>query len=734
MNRLRAGAVLSMNTQEETRMARGPAFIARVIARSRALGYAAVPESRGKRDLRIDLLRGFCVFVMIVDHVGGESSWLYVLTGGNHFFVSAAEGFVLLSGISMGMVHSSVIRRAGVRVMLGKVASRARFLYALTVALTLTFAAASAWLGTPWSAAATPASGATEFAIEVITFHRSYSLTDVLVLYTLLVLASGPVLWIMSRGGAAIVLTVSIAAWTLAQISLADVPRVWSIVDGGFPFSAWQLLFVIGLTIGYHRQRLAAYLRPARLVAIGLAAVLALVAVDAIATQLVAGWVGSDAQELLFDKNDARVGRIIALLAVASFLYALVTMAWKPMRRWIGWLLMPLGTRSLYAYGVQLFVVAFWSSELMAPVRLDRENALFQGAAVLMVWAACLGQSRLAGYLTRARVELRYLRESVRRDVRPATAGLALAMFAVSCGISSAGLPAASSTSSASLALTSAVPASTADSWTPAAVVTATDPGPGQVVQSTFYSSALKRTMTYIAYLPPGYDASANERYPTLYMLHGGSGFVTEWVDYGLLENADALIREGTIAPMIIVLPEGDQEYWVDHVVSAKTGANGEKWGTYTAHDVVAMIDSRYRTIADASARAIGGLSMGGHGAMQLALNFPGIWSIVGAHSPSLRVEGDAPSYLGYGTEFAARDPYALIGSKTAVARTLTWWIDTGTLDPWRTASQSISTELTAAGIANEFHVYEGDHSAAYWSAHVDDYLRFYAGAFAEAS
>src|SRR5205085_3908066 len=130
------------------------------------------PEAAGKRDLRIDLLRGFCVFVMTIDHVGGESSWLYVLTGGNRFFVSAAEGFVLLSGVSMGMVHANVIRRDGVRAMFGKVAGRARFLYALTVALTLTFAGTSALLGTPWAAAATPANGDVAFALEVITFHR----------------------------------------------------------------------------------------------------------------------------------------------------------------------------------------------------------------------------------------------------------------------------------------------------------------------------------------------------------------------------------------------------------------------------------------------------------------------------------------------------------------------------------------------------------------------------------
>src|SRR5919201_113063 len=210
-------------------MTRLEAILAVLRDRLRALAYAAVPEARGKRDLRIDLLRGFCVFVMTVDHVGGESSWLYVLTGGNHFYVSAAEGFVLLSGISMGMVHASIIGRNGVGAMLAKVFARARFLYVLTVALTISFAAASAALGTPWAAAATPAKNEVDFALAVATFHRSYSLTDVLVLYTLLVFAAGPILWVMARGGTMFVVGLSLGAWGLAQVSLDLVPRAWAI-------------------------------------------------------------------------------------------------------------------------------------------------------------------------------------------------------------------------------------------------------------------------------------------------------------------------------------------------------------------------------------------------------------------------------------------------------------------------------------------------------------------------
>jgi enterochelin esterase-like enzyme len=243
-------------------------------------------------------------------------------------------------------------------------------------------------------------------------------------------------------------------------------------------------------------------------------------------------------------------------------------------------------------------------------------------------------------------------------------------------------------------------------------------------VTGALRSAALSRVIKYEVYLPPGYDADTSARYPTLYMLHGGSGTNQEWVDYGLLKTADALMLAGTIPRFIIVLPQGDQQYWVDHIVSQID--NGERWGTYVAREVVPEIDRVYRTYGSADARAIGGLSTGGHGAMQLAMNFPGIWTAIGAHSPSLRPEGDAPTFLGRGAEFAARDPLALISAKPELARTYKWWIDTGDSDPWATQATAIHQKLTALDIAHEWHLSPGDHSAAYWSAHVGDYLAYY--------
>ncbi len=104
---------------------------------------------------------------------------------------------------------------------------------------------------------------------------------------------------------------------------------------------------------------------------------------------------------MLFDKNDARIGRILALCAAASFAYAGATLAWAPLRRVSGWLLLPLGRRALFAYAAQLFIVAFFNSDLMAPVRLDRENAFFQAAAVAVVWLLCLAYPRVEEWLKR---------------------------------------------------------------------------------------------------------------------------------------------------------------------------------------------------------------------------------------------------------------------------------------------------------------------------------------------
>lgn len=274
--------------------------------------------------------------------------------------------------------------------------------------------------------------------------------------------------------------------------------------------------------------------------------------------------------------------------------------------------------------------------------------------------------------------------------------------------------------------------ATTADAASPqplAAPVAAAPPAPatGRTELREFRSAALGKAMPYWAYLPPGYD-EGTKRYPVLFMLHGMGGSYDEWRSFGLFGAADRLIQSGEIDPLIIVLPQGDRAYWMDHA------NGGGAWGAYTARDLVGEIDSRYRTVGARTGRAIGGVSMGGHGALQLALNNPGTYAVAGAHSLALRRASQALPYFGQGSEFAARDPMSLVKAKTDDARALLLWIDIGDADPWVGRARELHGDLVRLGIEHEWREWPGDHSATYWSAHVADYLRFYGSALRRCS
>ncbi len=242
----------------------------------------------------------------------------------------------------------------------------------------------------------------------------------------------------------------------------------------------------------------------------------------------------------------------------------------------------------------------------------------------------------------------------------------------------------------------------------------------------TFASTTLGWEEPYLIFLPPDYDAEPERRYPVLYMLHGMGGTYAEWHDYGLFAWAERLMENDALPPFLIVLPQGDYSYWVDH-------QDGPAWGTYVVRDLLAEIDGHYRTIPDAAHRAIGGLSMGGHGALQLALTHPGLFGIVGAHSPTLRRHDDAPAYFGDDAWFTAHDPVSLTRDYPEAARALTVFLDVGAGDVWLEAVTAYHDLLTKTGFAHVWRAFPGGHESGYWAANVVEYLRFYGAALAVA-
>jgi enterochelin esterase-like enzyme len=261
------------------------------------------------------------------------------------------------------------------------------------------------------------------------------------------------------------------------------------------------------------------------------------------------------------------------------------------------------------------------------------------------------------------------------------------------------------------------------------------EPGHSRVESRAFFTPAMGAEMHYFVYLPPDYDYEPEARYPVSYMLHGIGGSNTEWSGYGLFGAADELIKAGAIRPLLIVLPLGDQGYWFDH-------ADGKQYGTYVARDLVREIDGRYRTQPIREARAVGGLSMGAIGALQLGINYPGVFGVVGAHGPPLRDYAEMVEYVGPELAerwlrnderyWAAYDPVQLYPARAEVARRLKIGLDVGADDPvWRPAGEAFHRRLDDVGVPHEFRVYPGDHNGdRYWRPHAQRFLRFYDEAF----
>lgn len=377
----------------------------------------------GKRDLRLDLLRGFAVLAMVADHIGGERSWLYALTGGDRFFVSVAEGFVFISGLLMGIIYAQVVARHGLGAALLKCLQRAWTLYLLTITLTLTSAALSLQMGLAWAPRVTSATWL-DFVLSVLTLHRTLYLTDIPLLYTLLVLAAVPVLVLLASGYTKVVLAGAWGLWALWQLAPQHAQFPWPIADNQiFNFSAWQVLFVTAMVIGYHRRDLARRLAPLPPhVVLGFSGALVAGTIALYALNLYPLWTEyAMLVDPLFGKIDLRFGRLLVFASFFSFALALLTVVWGPISRALGWLLLPLGQNALTAYTLHLFVVALlpqvspWIAGTIPTTTV--QNTLLQTVGIMGIWAAIKLQPTVMTQYHRWLARMTGLLASRRRDL-----------------------------------------------------------------------------------------------------------------------------------------------------------------------------------------------------------------------------------------------------------------------------------------------------------------------------
>ncbi|RYG54517.1 hypothetical protein EON80_31695, partial [bacterium] len=156
----------------------------------------------------------------------------------------------------------------------------------------------------------------------------------------------------------------------------------------------------------------------------------------------------------------------------------------------------------------------------------------------------------------------------------------------------------------------------------------------GKLIRKSMPSSALLggRKITTWVYLPPGYNQST-QRYPVIYVMHGMPGEVRDcFVKGRVQDDADNLIKTRQVAPFIIVGwdaqgPGGPTD------VTNFLDRPSYPMESFILRELVPYVDRTYRTIPEAGARALDGISAGGYGAANLLLKHPDVWKIGASHN-----------------------------------------------------------------------------------------------------
>ena len=239
-----------------------------------------------------------------------------------------------------------------------------------------------------------------------------------------------------------------------------------------------------------------------------------------------------------------------------------------------------------------------------------------------------------------------------------------------------------------------------------------------QPAAQTFHSAALGRTMRYQVSVPPNADA---KRFPVVYLLHGHGGQETDWFTHS------AAAEVANKAGLVVVTPDGGNSWYLN--------TPAERWEDYITRDLIQEVESRWPVRPGRRSRAVAGLSMGGYGAMNIALRHPELFALAASMSGALDTTRPS-SVFSYGREAEVNAWFGPPGSVTrrdndvyrlaaqAVPANLPYfYLDCGVDDAWFGVNREFAEVLKARGIAHEFHEESGDHNWVYWDRQVKTVL-----------
>lgn len=344
----------------------------------------------------IDIIRGYFLFVIIIDHLGRTFGIYDLFTGRGTQWVSAAEGFFFVSGLMIGLVRGRKLADQPFKVTLKKVWGRAGQLYLWSIGLTLLFTII-AW---QLVGVAGVKSGAfinepiSKLIVVLLTMQYNYGWADFLMYYVWYLLFSPLAIWLLRKNLWYLLLAISFIVWLIgknAQLS-------------------WQILFFSGTVVGYYLPEIFVWwrARDSRLRAITKSLVF-LITIPTVLLSLFTNtlidnpahriwfakhglhtdwWHNFNANYLAktwFDKYNLAPGRLILFFIWFMALYWLIRRFEPQIKKTLGKFFIPLGQNSLYVYIVHAFFVYF--SQLIWPKQTPLWlNFLVNTVVLAIIW------------------------------------------------------------------------------------------------------------------------------------------------------------------------------------------------------------------------------------------------------------------------------------------------------------------------------------------------------------
>lgn len=231
----------------------------------------------------------------------------------------------------------------------------------------------------------------------------------------------------------------------------------------------------------------------------------------------------------------------------------------------------------------------------------------------------------------------------------------------------------------------------------------------------TFFSESLRRNMQYRVFLPL---SAGNQQLPVVYLLHGGGGNgFRDWSNYS---DVAQFAKRG----LLLVMPEGDYSYYTNAVLRPQ-----DSYEDYIVNDLAADVARRFPVRDDRNGRAIVGVSMGGFGAIKLALQHPDQFAFAGALSPAIdvprrrfswrRLEQSQRFHEIFGPDDSLsrnnNDPFVLVRG-TERARAPYLYIACGQREGLLAPNREFAASLDRYGLAHDFRVAPGGHDWNQWS------------------